>query len=128
MSRLSRRDTAPEIALRSELHSRGLRFRVDRAPVPGLRSRADVVLGPAKVAVYVDGCFWHGCPEHGTMPKSNAEFWRSKLARNRERDAETDRRLRAQGWEVLRVWEHEDPAEAAERVAALVRSRRPVAA
>jgi DNA mismatch endonuclease (patch repair protein) len=124
MSRLRRRDTAPEVALRSELHRRGLRFRVDRAPAPGIRSRADIVLGPAKVAVYVDGCFWHGCPEHGTMPKSNAEFWRAKLARNKERDSETDRRLRGQGWAVVRVWEHEDPVEAADRVETLVRSRR----
>jgi len=123
MSRLGRRDTAPELALRSELHRRGLRFRVDRAPVPGVRSRADVVLGPARVAVYVDGCFWHSCPEHGTKPKANAEFWDNKLRRNRERDAETDRLLSEHGWSVLRIWEHEDPVEAADRVESLVRSR-----
>jgi DNA mismatch endonuclease (patch repair protein) len=123
MSRLGRRDTAPELALRSELHRRGFRLRVDRAPAPGVRSRADVVLGPARVAVYVDGCFWHCCPEHGTMPKANAEFWDRKLRRNRERDAETDRLLREHGWAVLRIWEHEDPIEAADRVEELVRSR-----
>jgi DNA mismatch endonuclease (patch repair protein) len=123
MSRLGRRDTLPELALRSELHRRGLRFRVDRAPVRGVRSRADVVLGPARVAVYVDGCFWHSCPEHGTSPKANAEWWESKLQRNRERDAETDRLLREHGWEVVRIWEHEDPTEAADRVEQLVRAR-----
>jgi DNA mismatch endonuclease (patch repair protein) len=123
MSRLGRRDTAPELALRSELHRRGLRFRVDRAPVSGMRSRADIVLGPAKVAVYVDGCFWHSCPEHATTPKANASFWDRKLARNRERDTETDRLLREHDWEVIRIWEHEDPTEAADRVEEVVRSR-----
>lgn len=125
MSRLGRRDTLPELALRSELHRRGLRFRVDRAPLPGLRSRADIVFGPARVAVYVDGCFWHSCPEHATRPKSNAEWWEQKLHRNQERDAETDRALREQGWEVVRIWEHEDPVEAADRVEKAVSSRRP---
>jgi DNA mismatch endonuclease, patch repair protein len=123
MSKLGRRDTAPELALRSELHRRGLRFRVDRAPVRGLRSRADIVFGPAKVAVYVDGCFWHSCPQHGTRPKANAEWWEQKLRRNQERDAETDRALHESGWEVVRVWEHEDPILAAARVQKLVQSR-----
>jgi DNA mismatch endonuclease (patch repair protein) len=124
MSRLGRRDTLPELAIRSELHRRGLRFRVDRAPLPGLRSRADIVFGPARVAVYVDGCFWHSCPEHGTKPKANAEWWESKLKRNQQRDAETDRTLREQGWEVVRIWEHEDPVEAADRVEGVLRLRR----
>jgi len=126
MSRVGRRDTTPELALRSALHRRGLRFRVDRAPLPGLRSRADLVFGPARVAVYVDGCFWHSCPQHGTRPKANAEWWANKLTRNQERDAETDRFLRAHGWEVVRIWEHEDPVEAADRVARIVSSRRNV--
>src|SRR3954466_15606411 len=78
MSRLGRRDTAPELALRRELHARGLRYRVDRAPVLGVRSRADIVFGPAKVAVYVDGCFWHSCPVHGTAPRANAQLWAEK--------------------------------------------------
>jgi DNA mismatch endonuclease (patch repair protein) len=124
MSRLGRRDTLPERALRSELHRRGLRFRVDRAPVKGLRSRADLVFGPARVAVYVDGCFWHSCPEHGTRPKANADWWEQKLGRNRERDAETDRVLREHGWEVVRIWEHEDAVEAADRVQSAIESRR----
>lgn len=124
MSRLGRRDTTPELALRSELHRRGFRFRVDRAPVPGLRSRADIVFGPARVAVYVDGCFWHSCPEHGTRPKANADWWGRKLDRNQERDRETDRVLGEHGWEVVRIWEHEDPIEAADRVAKAVGRRR----
>ena len=124
MSRLGQRDTGPEMALRSELHGRGLRFRVDRAPVQGVRSRADVVFGPDRVAVYVDGCFWHCCPQHGTMPKANAEFWEAKLERNRQRDAETDAALRERGWEVVRVWEHEEVGEAADRVEDVLRVRR----
>lgn len=123
MSKLGRRDTLPERALRSELHRRGLRFRVDRAPLPGLRSRADIVFGPAHVAVYVDGCFWHSCPEHATRPKANAEWWEQKLNRNQERDAETNRVLREHGWGIVRIWEHEDPIEAADRVEKLVRDR-----
>src|SRR3978361_1376381 len=86
MSRVRRRDTAPELELRSELHRRGLRYRIDRRPLKGVPSRADLVFGPAKVAVYVDGCFWHSCPEHGTMPRSNEAFWQAKLGRNQERD------------------------------------------
>jgi len=123
MSRLGRRDTRPELAIRSELHRRGLRFRVDRAPVKDLRSRADIVFGPARVAVYVDGCFWHSCPEHGTKPKANAEWWKRKLDRNQQRDRETDRVLREHGWEVVRIWEHEDPVAAADRVESALRAR-----
>ncbi|MBA3866396.1 MAG: DNA mismatch endonuclease Vsr [Solirubrobacterales bacterium] len=124
MSRLGQRDTAPELALRSELHRRGLRFRVDRAPLATVRSRADVVLGSARVAVYVDGCFWHRCPVHGTMPKANADFWHRKLQRNQERDVETNFLLRKKDWAVVRVWEHENPSEAADRIEELVAARR----
>jgi DNA mismatch endonuclease (patch repair protein) len=124
MSRVGRRDTAPELALRRELHGRGLRYRVDRAPVAGIRSRADIVFGPAKVAVYVDGCFWHSCPIHATAPRANAELWSEKLKRNRERDRHTDALLSAHGWHSLRVWEHEDMSDAAERIAAIVAARR----
>ena len=112
------RDTRPELALRRLLHSAGLRYRVDRAPLAGVRRRADLVFGPAKLAVFVDGCFWHGCPDHGTWPRSNPDWWRDKLERNQRRDADTDGRLAAAGWRVLRVWEHEDPAAAAARVTA----------
>ncbi|MGN0039706.1 MULTISPECIES: very short patch repair endonuclease [unclassified Rhodococcus (in: high G+C Gram-positive bacteria)] len=117
MSRQRRRDTAPEVALRRELHRRGLRFYVDRAPLPGVRRRADLVFPRRRVAVYVDGCFWHRCPLHATDPKNNAEWWADKLAGNVERDRDTDSRLAAAGWTVIRVWEHEDPITAATRVA-----------
>lgn len=118
------RDTRPEMALRRLLHAAGLRYRVDRAPLPGLRRRADVVFGPARVAVFVDGCFWHGCPDHGTRPRTNEQWWSDKLERNRQRDLDTETRLLAAGWQVLRVWEHEDPAAAAQRVRAAVQTRR----
>ncbi len=116
MARTGQRDTAAELRLRAELHRRGLRYRVDVAPIMGLRRRADVVFTRQRLAVFVDGCFWHGCPEHATWPKHNAAWWREKLERNRQRDRETDRQLRAAGWRVVRVWEHEDPVVAADRV------------
>jgi DNA mismatch endonuclease (patch repair protein) len=116
MSRQRRRDTAPEIALRRELHRRGLRFFVDRAPIAGMRRRADLVFPRRHVAVYVDGCFWHRCPVHATAPKNNAQWWDEKLAANVRRDRDTDARLADAGWTVVRVWEHEDPTTAADRV------------
>lgn len=116
MSGAKRRDTAVELALRRELHRRGMRYRVVY-PVPGQRRRTiDVAFTKARVAVFLDGCFWHGCPEHGTRPRSNSEWWRTKLAANRERDEDTDRLLRANGWTVVRVWEHEVAEVAADRV------------
>lgn len=125
MRTTGRRDTAPEVALRAELYRRGLRYRVDCKPLPELRRKADVLFRGPRIAVYVDGCFWHGCPLHATWPKNNAEFWRDKIETNRRRDADTDRRLAEAGWLVVRVWEHEDPAEAAQRVHAAVEERRP---
>ncbi len=116
-----RRDTPCELALRSALHRMGLRFRVDR-PVPGTRRRPDLTFVSARVAVFVDGCFWHGCPKHATWPKANASWWRAKIERNRCRDADTTRLLRAAGWMVVRVWEHENVAAAAARTAKAVRS------
>lgn len=118
------RDTSAEMALRSALHRKGLRYRVDASPLEGIRRRADVVFRPIKVAIFVDGCFWHGCPIHGTWPKANAEFWRNKIERNKERDADTDQRLKQAGWKVIRVWEHEDPEEAAEKIMQIVQERR----
>ncbi|MCL2092552.1 MAG: very short patch repair endonuclease [Micrococcales bacterium] len=116
-----RRDTAPELALRRALHAAGLRYRVG-FPVPGQRRRTiDVAFTRAQVAVFVDGCFWHGCPEHGTQPQSNSAWWTTKLSANQARDRDTDRVLAEAGWTVLRVWEHEDPAAAADRVRAAVR-------
>ncbi|GAF43362.1 very short patch repair endonuclease [Rhodococcus wratislaviensis] len=111
-----RRDTAPELALRRELHRRGVRYYVDRAPMKGVRRRADLVFPRRKVAVYVDGCFWHSCPQHATFPKNNAQWWAEKLAGNVTRDRDTDTRLADAGWTVVRIWEHENPAVAADRV------------
>lgn len=122
MSRQRRRDTDAEMMLRRLLHARGLRYRVDR-PLPGMpRRRADLTFSSQRVVVFVDGCFWHGCPEHRTEPKNNGAWWAAKLARNVERDKETDAYLRDRGWTVLRIWEHEDPKRAADRVEAAVRS------
>lgn len=118
------RDTKPELALRSKLHGMGFRYRVDKSPLRGVRRRADLVFGPAKVAVFVDGCFWHGCPIHGTWPKKNAQFWRDKIETNKRRDADTDGRLEEAGWLPIRIWEHEDPEVAAQRIARIVSDRR----
>lgn len=117
------RDTEPELAVRRLLHRQGLRYRVDFTVLKKPRRIADIAFIKAKVAVFVDGCFWHGCPEHGTWPKSNADFWRDKIEANRKRDSDTNRRLQANGWVVIRIWEHEDPQEAAERIAVVVRKR-----
>jgi DNA mismatch endonuclease, patch repair protein len=114
------RDTSPEIRLRSALHRRGLRFRVHRKPESGLRTTADVLFGPARVAVYVDGCFWHSCPLHGNLPKSNREWWQRKLLANTARDRRNDAALRASGWHVIRVWEHENPEIAADRISGTI--------
>src|SRR3954466_10398011 len=100
MERQARRDTKPELALRRELWRRGLRYRVDVAPIRGLRRRADIVFTRAKVAVYVDGCYWHSCPMHATVPKANRAWWIAKLDANVTRDRDTDDRLREADWEV----------------------------
>jgi DNA mismatch endonuclease, patch repair protein len=114
------RDTKGELELRSLLHRRGLRFRV-HALLPGLRRRSDIVFTRARVVVFVDGCFWHGCPEHGTWPKENADWWREKIEVNQRRDRDTDARLTAAGWTVIRVWEHEDLTQAADHIVETVR-------
>ncbi|HVB42810.1 MAG TPA: very short patch repair endonuclease [Streptosporangiaceae bacterium] len=115
------RDTRPELAVRSAVHALGLRYRVGMSPMPGIRRTADLVFPRAKVAVFVDGCFWHGCPEHHRPAKRNVEFWQTKIEGNIARDADTDDRLRQAGWRVIRVWEHEEPAEAAAAIKAIVR-------
>ncbi|MFD8635729.1 very short patch repair endonuclease [Streptomyces sp. NPDC059533] len=127
MSRQKSRDTGVEVALRKALHAKGARYRIHRKPVKGVRREADIVFGPARVAVFVDGCFWHGCPVHATWPKNNAEFWRAKIEGNRRRDVDTDARLAEAGWLAVRVWEHERADEAAVRVLSVVEGRRPEA-
>jgi DNA mismatch endonuclease (patch repair protein) len=117
------RDTGPEMELRKRLHARGLRYRLHRHVVPGTRRAVDVVFGSACVAVDVRGCFWHGCPLHGTKPKANAEWWAAKLERNRTRDQDTERRLTESGWQLIVVWECDDMDEAAGRVEGVVRLR-----
>lgn len=122
MQRQKTRDTSPEKALRRALFARGLRFRV-QFPVPGMPRRTiDIAFPKKKLAVFVDGCFWHGCPDHGVRPKSNADWWAVKLAKNVERDAETTGVLRSLGWRVIRCWEHTAPDEAAVEVGAVLDS------
>ncbi len=123
MTRTRRRDTAPELVFRSAIRLQRLRYRVNYKLLPGFCRRADVAFVSARVAVFIDGCFWHGCPTHGTWPKANSEFWRSKIEMNRKRDRDTDRRLTEAGWLVFRVWEHDDLVAAAGIVAELVFSR-----
>jgi DNA mismatch endonuclease (patch repair protein) len=116
MSRQARVDTGPELALRRLLHADGRRYRV-AWPVPGMRRRSiDIAFTRAKVAVNVHGCFWHGCPVHGTSPKANAAWWRAKIDKNRTRDLETRQHLESQGWSVVEVWEHEQAEDALRRV------------
>ena len=115
------RDTKPELLLRSILHRRGLRYRVATTPIPGLPRTADLVFSRAKVAVFVDGCFWHKCPDHYRQPASNVDYWTAKVARNLSRDREIDQLLRERGWHVVRAWEHEDPVHVADQVESLVR-------
>lgn len=115
------RDTSPELAVRRLLHAQGLRYRVDIRPVPEIRRRADIVFTKRKIAVFIDGCFWHGCPEHGRSQfQSNESYWTDKIARNRSRDEETTTLLEKAGWRVLRFWEHEDPTQVADRIAKIV--------
>lgn len=113
MARFGRRDTAPELALRRELHRRGRRFFVDRRVSSQCRVRPDLVFPRARIAVFVDGCFWHFCEVHAQLPKANADLWHRKLLANRQRDARNQATLESEGWRVLRFWEHEDAAAAA---------------
>ena len=108
----TRRDTAPELAIRRLLHARGYRYRVDFAPWPNKRRRADIVFTRLKVAVFVDGCFWHACPEHSRVPLTNREYWEAKLKRNARRDLDTTSMCQAEGWTVVRIWEHVPADEA----------------
>lgn len=117
-------DTRPEVALRAELQRRGRRFRKNYAPDPGVRCRGDVVFLRERVIVFCDGCFWHRCPDHGTAPRTHSAYWSNKLDRNVARDRRNDAEFAARGWLVIRVWEHEDPADAAERIGAVLDAAR----
>ncbi len=110
---MPRRDSGPEILLRRELHSLGLRFRIQYRGIPGT---PDIAFTRARIAVFVDGCFWHQCPEHGVMPKANREWWKAKLEGNTERDRRKDRALLELDWLPFHVWEHEDATGAAGRI------------
>lgn len=121
MRRNPRRDTQPEIELRKELHARGLRFRKDfLLRAPGRSVRPDIVFTRARIAVFVDGCFWHCCPEHGNKPQRNRGYWGPKLERNVARDRAVDAALTADGWVVVRGWEHEAVHDIADRVERVV--------
>jgi len=121
-----RRDTKPELALRSALHARGYRYRKDfRLDLPARRVRPDIAFTGRNVAVFIDGCFWHACPEHGSKPKNNEWYWSPKLAGNVERDRATDAALIQAGWTVVRLWEHVPVEEALATVVAAVGDPRP---
>ena len=118
------RDTKPELSLRHMLHRRGLRYYVNRRPIPSLRRTADIVFPRRKIAVFVDGCFWHGCPDHHTVSKTNPEYWSEKVRLNKQRDQETTLLMREAGWMVLRFWEHVSAEEASDEVERVVNLRR----
>jgi DNA mismatch endonuclease (patch repair protein) len=107
--------TGPEVALRRALHARGVRFRLHRKDLPG---RPDLSLVRLRVAVFVDGCFWHACPHHGVQPKSNHAWWAAKLEATKARDSRNDQLLAEMGWEPLHVWEHQDPIAVADDLVA----------
>lgn len=118
------RDTGPELAVRRRLHAAGLRYRVTTRPVASLRRKADIIFTKKKIAIFIDGCFWHGCPEHGSRKwQHNVDYWPDKIARNRARDIETTKILTESGWQVLRFWEHEDAESVAATVIGAVRER-----
>jgi len=120
MAKVRQKGTDAEIALRREIRKMGLRYRVDYEVLKKPRRIADIAFPRRKIAIFVDGCFWHGCPEHATWPKQNAEFWRQKIESNRRRDTDTNDRLRDINWTVLRFWSHESPSEAAKTIARVI--------
>ncbi|MGH4032702.1 very short patch repair endonuclease [Actinomycetota bacterium Odt1-20B] len=124
MQAIRSRDTKPERLIRRLLHAQGLRYRVAAKPLPELRRTADIVFRPAKVAVFIDGCYWHGCPDHYVPPKTNQGYWSNKVAGNMARDRDTDRHLTEAGWTVLRFWEHESPDECTNVIVSVVVERR----
>lgn len=116
------RDTTPELAVRRAAYRLGLRYRVSTRPEPSLRRTADLVFRGRRIAVFIDGCFWHGCPKHHTIAKRNAEYWASKVTSNLARDRDTTTQLTAAGWMVLRYWEHEPADDVAADIARAVRA------
>ena len=120
MKRMPTKDSKPELRLRKAIYGLGFRYRLHRKDLPG---KPDIAFGPAKVAVFVDGCFWHNCPEHGTIPKNNRDWWLEKFQRNRERDTLKDEQLKEMGWLPVHVWEHEDPDTAARNIKKLIKER-----
>ena len=120
MRRMPTKNSNPELRIRKALHARGLRYRLHRKDLPG---KPDISFGPAKLAVFVDGCYWHNCPEHGTIPKKNREWWIEKFEQNRYRDRRKDQELEKLGWLPIHVWEHEDPRHAAEKIQRLIIQR-----
>jgi DNA mismatch endonuclease, patch repair protein len=121
MQRMPRSSSGPEMLIRRELHRRGLRFRVNHPRLPG---RPDIAFTAARIAVFIDGCFWHSCPDHSVLPKNNRDWWQSKLERNAKRDREKDAELEKMGWTVVHVWEHEEALEVADAIEELWRSAR----
>lgn len=119
-----RRDTSAELRVRRLLHAQGLRYRVDYSLPFDRRRKCDIAFTTVRVAVFIDGCFWHGCSEHYSAPQANAEFWADKIGRNRLRDLDSTRRLEAEGWTVLRFWEHEDPQSVVRTITSTVRAMR----
>lgn len=117
------RDTRCEMNIRRELHKRGIRYRIDCRPIPNMRRRADIVIRSAKLAVFVDGCFWHGCPLHWKPPKQHSEWWEAKVAANIRRDKDTTALVEDAGWMVIRAWEHEDATIVAARIADVLYER-----
>jgi len=113
MSRMPRKDSKPELALRRELYKLGLRYRIHVKKLPGT---PDIVFQKAKMVVFVDGCFWHSCHRHGKTPKSNHEWWRKKFEENMKRDKRNDFELESMGWLPIHIWEHEDPIESAHTI------------
>jgi len=125
MKSVRRSGTKAEELLRKALTEQGLKkYQVDARPLPNSSRKADILFPKERVAVFVDGCFWHGCPIHSTQAKTNAEFWDQKIKANKRRDVDTNRTLKKSGWLVLRVWEHENPQGAAKRIAKIMSKRR----
>lgn len=120
-----KRDTNPELRLRRQVHKLGLRYQLGRRIAGEPPVMPDLVFAGAKLAVFVDGCFWHGCPDHGVQPRTNIDYWGPKIQKNKARDQRVDRSLQALGWQTVRIWEHEDPVKAAARIRSIVETRTP---